>query len=215
MTDFRISKLLQSTILIGLALVLSACAPTKLVNSWQTDEPVTRKPEKVAVVAVLPDALMRQAVEVDIAKILKKKGTPAVASSTLPGMSGGIRGRIDTEKATEILTNDGVDAVVVMFYTGGGRANEYIRDDYYAEYVGTGMGYGWAAPYSVDVYTVRRGEDIDDFTITAYVESSYHDLVNQQAVWRIITETKDIEHTDTAEAVAKKIAHEMSSAGLN
>ncbi len=215
MTVVQIPALLRITIPVLVALLLGACAQTKLVNSWQTDTPVTRKPEKVAVVAVLPDALMRQAVEMDIAKVLKNKGTPAVASSTLPGMSGGIRGRIDTEKATELLVSDGVDGVVVMFYTGGGRANEYVRDDYYAEYVGTGMGYGWASPYFVDVYNIRRGEDIDNFTITTFVESSYHDLVAKQAVWRIITQTEDVEHADTAEAVAKKIAHEMSSAGLN
>lgn len=141
--------------------------------------------------------------------------SPAVASSELPGMAGGIRGHIDTDKATQTLTADGVDGVIVLFYTGGGRSEEYVRDDYYSEYVGTGYGYGWAAPYSVDVYQVYRAEDIHDFTVMTFIESSYHDLENKQAVWRIVTETKDVEHTDTAAAVADKIAHQMSAAGLN
>ena len=215
MTSNQILNSLRVLAILALLFLLSACVPTKLVNSWHTDQPVTNQPDKVAVIAVLPDALMRQAVEVDVAEILRKKGTNAVASSKLPGMAGGIRGQIDRDKAAETLVNDGVDGVIVMFYTGGGRSEDYVHDDYYAEYVGTGMGYGWASPYFVDVYEVTRGEDIHDFTIITYVESSYHDLENEQAVWRIITETKDIEHTDTAAAVAGKIAHEMSSSGLN
>ncbi|MDX1554832.1 MAG: hypothetical protein R3212_02275, partial [Xanthomonadales bacterium] len=131
-----------------------------------------------------------------------------------PGMSGGIRGQIDTDKAVEILQADGVDAVIVSFYMGGGREDTYVQDQYYAEYEGTGYGYGWAAPYAVDVYSVHRAEDIKDFTITTYVETSYHDLDTGQTVWRMVTQTKDIEHTDAAVDIAGKIAHEMVMAGL-
>lgn len=194
--------------------LLSACVPTRVVNSWHTDQ-TAFVPNKVAVIAVLPDALIRQAVEVDIAAVLSKKGTNAIASSKIPGMAGGIRGQIDPEKAEVLLREAEVDGVVVMFYTGGGRSEDYVRDDYYADYVGTGMGYGWASPYFVDVYEIRRGEDIDQFTTITFVESSYHDLRKGYAVWRIITETKDVEHTDTAEAVADKIASQMSKYGLN
>jgi len=51
--------------------------------------------------------------------------------------------------------------------------------------------------------------------MNAYVESSYYDLVTKQPVWRIVTEIKDVEHTDAARDVAKKIASEMRSAKLN
>lgn len=196
-------------------LLLSGCAQTRVVDTWRTDQPVTHKPEKVAVIAVLPDALMRQAVEVDIAKILKKKGTPAVAASTMPGMGGGIRGTIDSEKATEILRKGGADGIVVLFYSGGGRSGDYVRSNYWAEYLGTGMGYSWGRPYFVNVYTIRQGESINAFTMTAYVESSYYDLETEQPVWRIVTRTKDVEHTDAATAIAGRIASQMSSAGLN
>ena len=199
---------------LAMLLALSACVPTKVVNSWHTDQ-TAFVPNKVAVVAVLPDALIRQAVEVDVAAVLAKKGTNAIASSKIPGMAGGIRGQIDAEKASAMLLEEGVDGVVVMFYTGGGRSETYVRDDYYAEYVGTGVGYGWASPYFVDVYEITRGDDINQFTTIAYVESSYHDLRKNYAIWRIITETKDTEHADTAEAVAGKIASQMSRYGLN
>lgn len=207
----------------GLALVLSAvlftaCAQTRVVDSWQLDQEVDHKPDKVAVVVVLPEALMRESVEVDIARILADKGTPAVPSSRIPGMSGGIRGEIDPEAATALLREANVDGVVVLFYTGGEQTGEYERSNYWTEYLGSGVGYGgynWATPYFVDVYTVRQGADIVSAAQTIYVESSYYDLETELPVWRIVTKTKDIEHVDAATDIAGKIASEMRSAGLN
>ncbi len=34
-------------------------------------------------------------------------------------------------------------------------------------------------------------------------------------VWRIVTETKDVEHADAASDIAGKMASQMRSAGLN
>lgn len=206
-------------ILISLALFyLSACAQTSVVDSWKTDKPVTNKPDKVAVIAVLPEALMREAVEIDVAKILVKKGTPAVASSHLPGFSGGIRGEIDVEVATGLLRQADVDGIVVMFYSGGGASEGYVRSDYWMEYLGSGMGYSWGRPYftgMTSVYTVRQGPGWADVRNTAYVESSYYDMETEDPIWRIVTLTKDTEHTDGARDIANKIASEMKSARLN
>jgi hypothetical protein len=197
------------------ALLLSGCAQTSVVDSWKTDKSVTNKPDKVAVIAVLPDALMRKAVEIDIAKIMHNKGTPAVPGSNIPGMSGGIRGEIDVDVATEMLRSADVDGIVVLFYSGGGQSEGYVRSDYWAQYVGSGMGYSWGRPYFTNVYTVRQGPGWADVRTIAYVESSYYDLETEEPVWRIVTKTKDTEHTDTAVDIAGKIASEMRSADLN
>jgi hypothetical protein len=207
---------LQSVLIAAvLSLFLSACAQTRVMDSWKTDQPVTNKPNKVAVIAVLPDALMRKAVEIDVAKVLVKKGTPAVAGSEVPGMSGGIRGEIDVDVATEILRSANVDGIVVMFYTGGGTSEGYVRSDYWVEYLGSGAGYSWGSPYFTNVYTVRQGPGYADYKTTAYVESSYYDMETEQPVWRLVTFTKDVEHTDAADDIAHQIASEMRSAGLN
>ena len=213
---FRIDRF----ILLALAapLILTACAQTKVVDSWKTDKPVTHKPGKVAVIAVLPEALLRKAVEIDVARILSDKGTPAVPSTDLPGMSGGIRGEIDVEVATGLLRQAGVDGIVVMFYSGGGQSEGYVRSDYWAEYLGSGMGYGWGTPYftgMTNVYTIRQGPGWADFKTTAYVESSYYDMETEEPIWRIVTFTKDVEHTDGARDIANKVASQMRSADLN
>jgi hypothetical protein len=212
----RIGRL--ALLALAMTLLLPACSLTKVVDTWQSDKAVTNKPEKVAVVAVLPEALMRKAVEIDVAKIMAGKGTPAVPASNIPGMSGGIRGEIDAEVATGLLRKAGVDGVIVMFYAGGGESEGYVRSDYWLEYLGTGMGYSWGRPYftggMTSVYTVRQGPGWADFKTNAYVESSYYDMESGEPVWRIVTFTKDIEHTDTARDVARKMASEMSAAGL-
>lgn len=205
-------------LLLSLILLLGACAGTRVVDSWKSDAPVSGKPEKVAVIAVLPDALTRLAVEKDVAKVLADKGTPAIPASEIEGMSGGIRGEIDTQVAARLLRDAGVDGVVVMFYSGGGTSEGYERSDYWAEYLGSGVPYNWGYPYFTpytDVYTIRKGPGYSDFQRNAYVESSYYDLVRKVPVWRIVTFTKDLQYSDAASEVAHKIASEMRSAGLN
>ena len=196
----------------------AGCAQTSVVDSWKTDQPVTHKPDKVAVIAVLPDALTRKAVEIDVAKILADRGSPAVVSSDIPGFGGGIRGEIDVEVATGILRRADVDGIVVMFYSGGGQQGEYVRSDYWLEYLGTGVPYTWGRPYftgMTSVYTVRQGPGWADSRSTAYVESSYYDMETEEPVWRIVTFTKDLEHTDAARDISRSIASEMRKAGLN
>lgn len=213
---YRSARLALATLL--LPLLFSACAQTRVVDNWKTEKPVTHKPDKVAVIAVLPDALTRKAVEIDVAKILAKKGTPAVVSSNLPGFGGGIRGEIDVEVATGLLRKAEVDGIVVMFYSGGGASEGYVRSDYWVEYLGSGMGYSWGRPYftgMTSVYTVRQGPGYADFRTTAYVESSYYDMETELPVWRIVTYTKDVEHTDAARDIANMVASEMRAAGLN
>jgi len=203
--------------LMAAMFLLSACAQTQVVDSWRTDQPVTNKPDKVAVIAVLPEALLRESVEVDVAAIMADKGTPTVPSSRIPGMAGGIRGEIDVEAATGLLRQADVDGVVVMFYSGGGQSEGYVRSDYWLEYLGSGMTYSWGRPYFTgftDVYAVRQGPGYADFRSTAYVESSYYDMETETPVWRIVTFTKDLEHTDAARDIANKMASEMRSAGL-
>lgn len=205
-------------VLAAATITLTACAQTSVVDSWKTDKPVNNKPGKVAVIVVLPDALTRKAVEIDVARVLRKKGTPALPASNIPGLSGGIRGEIDPDVAIELLKSQDVDGVVVMFYSGGGKSETYVRSDYWAEYLGSGTAYSWGRPYFTgftDVYTIRQGPGWADYKMSAFVESSYYDIETREPIWRIVTETKDTEYADTAMDVAKKIASQMRSAGLN
>lgn len=202
---------------IFVALVLPACVQTKLVDSWKADPPLPESPDKVAVIVALPDALTRQAVEMTIVEALNKKGGNAVAASRLPGMTTGVRGVISEERAAHLLRRANVDGVIVVWYAGTGEMTEYVRSDYWAEYLGTGVGWGgyrWGQPYFTNVYTIRQGPGYADTQNKIYVESAYYDMDAAQPVWRIVTQTKDTEHADTAGDVSKKIVSQMRSAKL-
>ena len=121
-TNGRVGRLVL--LLIAAPLFFAACAQTRVVDEWRADKAVTNKPDKVAVIAVLPDALTRKVVERDVARILVDRGTPAVPASGIKGMSGGIRGEIDVEVATGLLRDADVDGIVVL----GGTAT--ILDNY-------------------------------------------------------------------------------------
>jgi len=210
------SRVAFSLVLAAFALLAVSTleARTKVVDSWRNDDPPDTKPEKIAVIVVLPDTLIREAVEIDVAKQLKKRGREIVASSKLRGMAGGIRGEINTEAAIKALKAADIDGIVVMFYSGGGVSGEYVRSDYWMRYEGSGMGYNWGRPYFTSVYSVQQGPGFTDFRRSALVESTYYDLVSEEPVWRIVTETNDTEHTDGAVAIARKIKSQMRRSGL-
>jgi len=212
-------KLFSFVVFIALAVlaVSSSEARTKLLDKWENEDAPPHKPEKTALIVVLPDGLIREAVERDMAKIISTKDREVIPGSKLPGMYGGIRGKINTEKATQALIDAGMDGVIVCFYSGGGISGEYQRSDYWAEYVGTytgWAGYAWGTPYFTNVYVIQQGPGYTDFQRTAIVESSYYDLKTKQPVWRIVTETKDTEHSDAAKEIGKKIKSQMKSSRL-
>jgi len=203
--------------LVALLLASTCAARTKQVDEWVNKDAPKSNPAKIAVIAVLPDGLMREAVEIAIVEVLQKKNREVVAGSKIPGMFGGIRGKINSDKAAKALIEAGMDGVIVLFYTGGGVSGEYQRSDYWLQYEGTATGWGgyaFGTPYFTNVYTVQQGEGYSDFQRSAIVESTYYDLKARQPVWRIVTETKDTEHSDAAKQIAKKIKSQMGSTGF-
>ena len=213
--------LIVACALMALIAVSASEARTKKVDDWKNPEvpkyTKANRPEKVAVIVVLPDALAREAVEIDMAKKLTKGNRTVYAGSKLPGLSGGIRGKINTEVATNALVKADMDGVIVLFYAGGGVKDSYERSNYWLKYEGTATSYGyynWGQPYFVDVYSVQQGEGYSDYTTVNLVETTYYDLNSKQPVWRIVTQTTDREHSDMAMEITKKIASEMNSSGL-
>jgi hypothetical protein len=204
-------------VLTALLLASTCEARTKQLDKWVNKDAPKDDPAKIAVIAVLPDGLIREAVEIAIVEVLQKKGKEVVAGSKIPGMFGGIRGKINSEKAAKALVDAGMDGVIVLFYTGGGVSGEYQRSDYWLQYEGSAVGWGgyaFGTPYFTNVYTVQQGPGYSDYQRSAIVESSYYDLKSRQPVWRIVTETHDTEHSDAAKQIAKKIKSMMGSTGF-
>lgn len=205
--------ILRSLVLIAVVLLLSGCLKsTKVISEWQADKSDINNRERIAVVAMMPEALQRLTVEQEIVSMLRKSGRNALVSSDIPGMSG----RLTRERAEPALKVASVEAIIVVFITSGGKGERLERADYYAVNVGSGFyggGYGWFAPTFTNVYTVVEGAGYYVQENYVYVETTYFDIIEDRAKWSMITRSKDIEQQDAAKGVSKKIIAKMKSTG--
>ena len=197
---------------LAVLLLLSACKTTTVISEWDAGRDNIDKRERVAVVAMMPESLQRLTVEQEIVRVMRKSGRNALVSSDIPGLSG----RLARETAEPALRAASVDAIVVVFMTGGGKGERLERADYYAVQIGSGFyggGYGWFQPGFTNVYTIREGAGFYDQQSYLYVETSYFDIVEDRVKWSMITRSKDLDHNDTAKDVSKKIVSKMKSTG--
>jgi hypothetical protein len=205
--------ILRSLAVIAVILLLSACnKSTKVMSEWDAGRDNMDKRERVAVVAMMPEALQRLTIEQEIVRVMRKSGRNALVSSDIPGLSG----RLTRETAEPALRAASVEAIIVVFITSGGKGERLERADYYTVQVGSGFyggGYGWFNPVHTNVYTVREGSGFYDQENFVYVETTYFDIVDDRAKWSMITRSKDLEYNDTANSVAKKIVSKMKSTG--
>jgi hypothetical protein len=194
-------------------LLLSACnKSTKVISEWDAGRDNIQNRERIAVVAMMPESLQRLTVEQEIVSVLRRSGRNALVSSDIPGLTG----QLSRDIAEPALKAASVDAIIVVFITSGGKGERLERADYYAVHVGSGFyggGFGYFTPTFTTVYTVVEGAGFYDQQNFVYVETSYFDIVEDRAKWSMITRSKDLDHNDTAKAIAKKIASKMKSTG--
>jgi len=204
---------LRSFAAITVVLLLSGCnKSTKVISEWDAGEENIANRERVAVVAMMPEALQRLTVEQEVVRVLRKSGRNALVSSDIPGLSGHVS-RKNAEPALRVAS---VDALIVIFLTNAGKGEKLERADYYAVQVDSGFydgGYGWFTPVYTEVYTIKEGSGYYDQERYVYVETTYFDIVDDRAKWSMITRSKNLEHNDAAYSVAKTIVSKMKSTG--
>jgi len=197
---------------LAVLLLLGACRTTTVISEWDAGRDNIDKRERIAVVAMMPESLLRLTVEQEIVRAMRGSGRNALVSSDIPGLSG----RLSRETAEPALKAASVDAIIVVFITGGGKGERLERADYYAVSVGSGFygsGYGWFTPTYTNVYTVVEGQGFYDQEEILYVETTYFDIVEDRAKWSMITKTKSGDNTDAAKEVSGKIVSKMKSTG--
>lgn len=204
---------LRSIAVLAVVLLLSGCSRNVMVISeWDAGRDDIDKRERIAVVAMMPESLQRLTVEQEVVRVMRKAGRNALVSSDIPGLSG----RLTRETAEPALKAASVDAIIVIFLTGGGKGEKLERADYYAVNVGSGFygpGYGWFTPTYVNVYTVVEGSGFYDQEDFLYAETTYFDIVDDRAKWSMVTRSKNLEYNDSAKSVAEKIVSKMRSTG--
>jgi len=204
---------LRSLLLLVSVLMLSGCLKsTKVVTEWSEDKSAIENRDRIAVIAMMPEALQRLTIEQEIVKIMRKSGRHALVSSDIPGLSG----RLSRESAEPALKAASVQAIVIVFLSSGAKGERLERADYYTEMVDSGFygyGYGWMTPQFTNTYTVLEGAGYYDQETYIYVETSYFDIIEDKVKWSMVTRSKDVEQQDAALGVAKKIVAKMKSTG--
>ncbi|MGA9574604.1 MAG: hypothetical protein WBS20_11730 [Lysobacterales bacterium] len=208
-----IRNTLRSIAVMTVVLLLSGCSKNiRVISEWDAGRDNIDKRERIAVVAMMPESLQRLTVEQEIVRVMRKKGRNALVSSDIPGLSG----RLTRETAEPALKAASVDAIIVIFLTGGSKGEKLERADYYAVNVDSGFygtGYGWFSPTYVNVYTVVEGSGFYAQEDYIYAETTYFDIVDDHAKWSMITRSKNLEYSDTAKSVAEKIVAKMRTTG--
>lgn len=194
-------------LLACMALALSACGTTRVVDTWESETLGGEVPEKLAVVVVWPDQLQRLSIEQGMVAQLRRKGLNAVESVEIPGM----RGELSAENAEIALRNANADGVLIVFVVGGGGGGTYERSDYWLQNVGSGM-YGWYSPHFYDVYTVREGPGYAQETSVLYLETTYVDVRRIERVWSMVTRSEDIEYQDVAARLTDRVISQLRAA---
>jgi len=203
----------RSLVLMVVVLLLGGCIKsTRVVSEWQADRNEIDKRERIAVIAMMPEALQRLTIEQEIVRVMRKSGRNALVSSDIPGLAG----RLSRQRVEPALKAASVDAIIVVFIASGGKGEPLERSDYYVAQVDSGFygyGYGWFAPTYTNVYTVREDSGYYAGENYIYVETTYFDIIDDRAKWSMITRSKDIGRQDAASGVAKKIIAKMKSSG--
>ena len=188
-------------------LLSSACSTTKVGSTWL--DPTARDAgfSNVAVYVAAPVSINRGIYEEVIAKELRKTGVDAVASSKIRGLAG----RINRQKAEQVLDKTEVDAVVTVFITGFTQERQRDRVAYS----------GWwtinddlSSAYVQEYELVAHQHKYTDESNALLLESSLVDFKNRHLVWRMYTKTKDPEYRDVSSIMASRIAQELRSHGL-
>lgn len=196
----------RTLLVIAASLLLGSCSSATVMTDWRAPQDEISKRERVAVVALMPEALQRLTVEQEIVKVLRKRGRKALVSSDIPGLTG----HLTRARAAPALKAASVDALIVVNLTTGGKGKDIKDLDYYKKVVDPSFydhGYDWFVPQFANVVTVKENKNHYSQQSYMYAEVNYFDLVNDRAEWSMVTRLKKLDYGD----IAKKIGEEIDS----
>ncbi len=217
MKKLSIAFLLISILFVG-------CGPsTKLVRSWANEEVETKTFEKLAVVALTPDASSRYLIERAVVKDLKDDDIKAIYTYEIFPMAGNIEQLGDLIKDKEELRKkvitkveeNGIDALMIISIFNIEKEQRFVRDNNYAvgaagyygnPYMMGGMGYygnsymvgGRHSYYNYYAYSVGTcytdGYYVDNFTY--FLECNLYDVNTEELLWTGRTKTVNMESVE-------------------
>ncbi|MEM7706400.1 MAG: hypothetical protein AAF358_12645 [Pseudomonadota bacterium] len=188
-------------------IVLSACSSTQIRESWTNPEFQSISLGKVLVIAVGENEPRRAQFEVELAAILSERGANAVARDSIREL----RGNPGREKVEKYVREQSFDQVLVTQVSGMER--EEIERAGYTEYEVYGFRGRFGRYWVTDVDRIERPATTET-RVYLFVETSLFETDEGRVVWRMRTETRNPQLTNTAGELTSAISRRMGSDGL-
>jgi hypothetical protein len=188
----------RALLLLAMTLLVSACAPVKIQNSWKDPE-FSGPLRKVFVVGIARSDTNRRLFEDSFSRSLQNAGNPAVSSYTrIPET-----GQIDREQVRVAVTRADADAVMVTRLV---RAERGMQPGYSLPAAGTRFN-GWyreaAAPTVVNQYDLVT------------LETTLWDVKSEKIIWSATSEIFNPNDVPTATGeLAKVLIEKMRKDGV-
>jgi hypothetical protein len=198
------------------ALVLAACASTKLMSTWRNPQYTGPAMKKLAIFVLVKEDGLRRFAEDQMVQNMPP-GTNAVASHRLFD-----RLEEDHEKVMGRLVKEGFDGVLVTRLVALDKSQSYVPPQTYVTpvpapmvvgpYGGVnpyyGRFYGYYGPGYATAYTTAPGYTVD--TTTAVVETMLYRVPDDMPVWSGTTKTLNPQSKpEMIQAIADLVENEL------
>lgn len=168
--------------LIAVALLLSACGTTQIINQWSDPSYTSPYFKRITVIGVSKQDTIRRTFEDEFVAQLKALGIDAVPSYLFIPEAG----QVEESRLKEGVRQAGADAAIITRLVRVEKKAQ-MTPGRYGPYPGFGF-YRWYSNAWIGFYEPPR-VDFYDIYIS---ETSLHDVINDRLVWSGVAKTTDL-----------------------
>lgn len=197
-------KLKRSLESLALAVLLCSCATTSVEKTWKSPSYAGGPVQKVAVLAISDDSMVRTGLENRLARQIGAHGQAAITTVKLLSLP---QVKQDKAGAAARLRQEGADSVLIMRLLDRTTYDRQVRTgstgydpyDYYSvAFTDMGVSYG----------------SMRDFLV---LDSSLFELNTGSRLWSVVTQTvlkEDADRLAVADKLADKVAAQLLKDGM-
>jgi hypothetical protein len=196
------------------ALWLCGCATSSIKQTWKSPVCQPGQVQKIAVLAVADNGMVRQGLENRFVRDLRGCGQDAEATFDLLGLP---EIKADKETAAARLRDAGANAILIVRLVDQKTYNRGMRatPEYWIPTVTGYDGYGWYGCYSVAF--MDMGVTWGSMKQNLYLDSNLFDLNTGQRLWSAVIETvlkENADRLEVADTLVAKVVGAMRKDGL-
>jgi hypothetical protein len=197
-----------------LAILLCSCASTSMEKTWKSPNYPGGPVQKVAVLAVSDQGMVRTGLENRLARSIRQQGQAALTTIALLSLP---KIKADKAAAAARLRQEGADSILIVRLVDRETYDREVRATP-AAFVPVTTGfetYGWYGYY--DVAFTEMGVTYSSVNDYLVLDSSLFDLNTGKRLWSVLTQTvvkEDADRLVVADDLAQKVAARLRKDGM-